>query len=99
VKAGGPRNFRPQKGTGSRQLHMRLVLISDEFDMAFFQGKPLDHRLLLLSPPCPMLLSHQPAWPMPLIHLRDGCVFSARVRPRRHDCYKLGFSLRAGAAI
>ena len=42
-EGGGPRNLPPIKGHGKLARHVGESLMADEFDMSFFQDKPLDH--------------------------------------------------------
>ncbi|MEP6547548.1 MAG: gallate dioxygenase [Gammaproteobacteria bacterium] len=88
-EGGGPRNLPPIKGHGALARHIGQVLMADEFDMSFFQGKPLDHGCFS---PLSMLLPHKPDWPLPIIPLAMG-VLQFPV-PSAARCYKLGQSLR-----
>jgi gallate dioxygenase len=63
--------------------------MADEFDMAFFQGKPLDHGLFS---PLSVLLPHEPQWPTTVVPLQVGVLQFPIPSARR--CYKLGQSLR-----
>jgi gallate dioxygenase len=89
-EGGGPRNLPPIKGHGALARHIGYGLMADEFDMSFFQSKPLDHGCFS---PLSMLLPHKPDWPMPIIPLAMG-VLQFPV-PSAARCYKLGVSLRA----
>ncbi len=88
-EGGGPRNLPPIKGHGALARHIGQVLMAEEFDMSFFQGKPLDHGCFS---PLSMLLPHDPAWPLPIIPLAMG-VLQFPV-PSAARCYKLGLALR-----
>ena len=88
-EGGGPRNLPPIKGHGALARHIGQVLMADEFDMSFFQGKPLDHGCFS---PLSILLPHKPDWPLPIIPLAMG-VLQFPV-PSAARCYKLGLSLR-----
>lgn len=88
-EGGGPRNLPPIKGHAALARHIGQVLMADEFDMSFFQGKPLDHGCFS---PLSMLLPHKPCWPLPIVPLAMG-VLQFPV-PSAARCYKLGLSLR-----
>ena len=42
-EGGGTRDLPPVKGHTGLSHHIGAALMADEFDMSFFQGKPLDH--------------------------------------------------------
>ncbi len=88
-EGGGARNLPPIKGHGALARHIGHSLVADEFDMAFFQGKGLDHGCFS---PLSILLEHKPDWPMPIIPLQMG-VLQFPV-PSAARCYKLGTALR-----
>ena len=88
-EGGGPRDLPPIKGHGALARHIGNALMADEFDMSFFQDKPLDHGCFS---PLSILLPHQPDWPMPIVPLALG-VLQFPV-PSAARCYKLGQSLR-----
>lgn len=88
------------EGAGARDLpsidghpklaaHIGQSLMSEEFDMAFFQDKGLDHGCFSpLSVMCP----HEPKWPVQLVPLQMGVLQFPIPSARR--CYKLGQALR-----
>jgi gallate dioxygenase len=88
-EGGGPRVLPPVKGHPALASHIASGLVADEFDISFFQDKPLDHGCF--SPLC-MLWPHQPAWPGAIIPLQVGVLQIPGPSARR--CYKLGQSLR-----
>jgi gallate dioxygenase len=88
-EGGGPRNLPPIKGHGALARHIGRALMADEFDMSFFQNKPLDHGCFS---PLSILLPHKPDWPVPIVPLAMG-VLQFPV-PSAARCYKLGQSLR-----
>ncbi|NBX54646.1 MAG: gallate dioxygenase [Betaproteobacteria bacterium] len=45
-EGGGPRTVSPASGHLGLSQHIGMSLVADEFDMSFFQGKPVDHGLL-----------------------------------------------------
>ncbi|MDB5662344.1 MAG: protocatechuate 3,4-dioxygenase [Sphingomonas bacterium] len=88
-EGGGPRNLPPIKGHGALARHIGNALMADEFDMSFFQDKPLDHGCFS---PLSILLPHEGGWPMPIVPLQMG-VLQFPV-PSAKRCYALGQSLR-----
>ena len=63
--------------------------MADEFDMSFFQGKPLDHGCFS---PLSMMWPHEPQWPGAIVPLQVG-VLQFPI-PTALRCYKLGQALR-----
>jgi gallate dioxygenase len=63
--------------------------VADEFDLAYFQDKPLDHGCFS---PLSMLWPHHPAWPGAIVPLQIGVLQFPIPSARR--CYRLGQSLR-----
>jgi len=88
-EGGGPRALPPVKGHPALAQHIATGLVADEFDISFFQDKPLDHGCF--SPLC-MLWPHQPAWPGAMIPLQVGVLQVPGPSAKR--CFKLGQSLR-----
>jgi gallate dioxygenase len=88
-EGGGPRPLPPVPGHAALSQHIGASLMADEFDMAFFQGKALDHGVLS---PLSMLLPHDPDWSVPIVPLQVGVVQFPVPSARR--CYKLGAALR-----
>jgi len=88
-EGGGPRDLPPIRGHQELAIHIGKSLMADEFDMSFFQRKPLDHGLFS---PLSMLLPHQPAWPFPVVPLQIGVLQFPVPSARR--CWKLGEALR-----
>ena len=68
-EGGGPRDLPPLQGHTRLAQHIGAALVADEFDMSFFQDRPLDHGCF--SPMC-MLMPHAPAWPIPIVPLQIG---------------------------
>ena len=89
-EGGGPRDLPPIKGHGALARHIGAALMADEFDMSFFQDKPLDHGCFS---PLSILLPHQPDWPIPIVPLQVG-VLQFPV-PSAKRCYNLGQALRS----
>ena len=88
-EGGGARDLPPLKGHTRLAQHIGAALVADEFDMSFFQDRPLDHGCF--SPMC-MLMPHEPAWPIPVVPLQIG-VLQFPI-PSAKRCYRLGQSLR-----
>ncbi|HVR51745.1 MAG TPA: gallate dioxygenase [Pseudorhodoferax sp.] len=88
-EGGGPRDLPPVAGHAALAAHIGRSLVADEFDMSFFQDRPLDHGIFSpLSVMCP----HQPAWPVRLVPLQVGVLQFPVPSARR--CWKLGQALR-----
>lgn len=64
-------------------------LAADEFDLSFFQDKPLDHGCFS---PLSMSMPHETSWPVKIVPLQIG-VLQFPI-PSALRCYKLGLSLR-----
>jgi gallate dioxygenase len=88
-EGGGPRALPPLRGHTALAQHIGAALVADEFDMSFFQDRPLDHGCF--SPMC-MLMPHEPAWPIPIVPLQIGVLQFPVPSARR--CWRLGQSLR-----
>jgi gallate dioxygenase len=88
-EGGGERDLPPVKGHTGLSHHIGAALMADEFDMSFFQGKPLDHGCFS---PLSMMWPHQPQWPGAIVPLQVG-VLQFPI-PSAARCYKLGQSLR-----
>jgi len=88
-EGGGPRDLPPVKGHAALSQHIGASLMADEFDMSFFQDKPLDHGLFS---PLSALLPHNGGWPTQIVPLQIGVLQFPIPTARR--CYKLGQALR-----
>ncbi len=88
-EGGGTRDLPPVNGHAGLSHHIGAALMADEFDMSFFQGKPLDHGCFS---PLSMMWPHTPAWPGAIVPLQVGVLQFPIPSPMR--CYKLGQSLR-----
>jgi gallate dioxygenase len=88
-EGGGPRALPPVRGHVGLSHHIAAGLVADEFDLAYFQDKPLDHGCFS---PLSMLWPHEPAWPGAIVPLQIGVLQFPLPSARR--CYKLGQSLR-----
>ena len=88
-EGGGPRDVPPAHGHLGLSQHIATALVADEFDMSFFQGKPVDHGFLS---PLSMLGDAQGPWPGQVVPLQVG-VLQLPV-PSARRMWKLGQSLR-----
>ncbi|MRT27880.1 gallate dioxygenase [Herbaspirillum sp. CAH-3] len=88
-EGGGARKLPPVGGQAALARHIGSSLMADEFDMAFFQNKPLDHGCFS---PLSILWPHQEGWPGQIIPLQVGVLQFPIPTARR--CYKLGQGLR-----
>ncbi|RVU05709.1 gallate dioxygenase [Novosphingobium umbonatum] len=88
-EGGGPRKIAPVKGHLGLASHIGFSLVADEFDMSFFQGKPVDHGFLS---PLGMLGDDNGPWQGAVVPLQVGVLQLPIPNARR--CYKLGKSLR-----
>jgi hypothetical protein len=92
-EGGGARDLPPARRPPGAGAHIGRSLMADEFDMSFFQDKPLDHGCFSpLSLLCPararVALARSPSW----CRCRSACC-SSRCR-RRGAAGKLGQALR-----
>ena len=88
-EGGGARNLPPVPGHAALSRHIGASLMADEFDMSFFQDKPLDHGCFS---PLSLLWPHEQSWPGSLVPLQVGVLQFPVPSARR--CYKLGQGLR-----
>ncbi|WP_153135509.1 gallate dioxygenase [Paraburkholderia agricolaris] len=88
-EGGGARDLPPIKGHSGLAAHIGNSLMTDEFDMSFFQNKALDHGCFS---PLSMLCPHTPEWPVKLVPLQMGVLQLPVPSARRF--YKLGQALR-----
>jgi len=88
-EGGGPRDLPPIMGHTGLARHIATSLVADEFDMSFFQKKPLDHGCFS---PLSMMWEDISQWPCAIVPLQVGILQCPVPSARR--CYKLGQSLR-----
>jgi gallate dioxygenase len=88
-EGGGPRNLPPLTGHPKLAAHIGNALFSEEFDLSFFQEKPLDHGAFS---PLSVMWPHEPSWPAPIVPLQIGVIQFPIPSAKR--CYKLGLALR-----
>jgi len=88
-EGGGPRDYPAVTGHAELARHIAMALTADEFDMSFFQKKPLDHGFFS---PLSMISPDGDGWPGTVVPLQVGVLQLPIPNARR--CYKLGKSLR-----
>jgi gallate dioxygenase len=95
-EGGGARDLPPVGGHAALARHIGESLMADEFDMSFFQDKPLDHGCFS---PLSIMWPHQKAaegtqgsWPGTIVPLQCGVLQFPVPSARR--CFKLGQGLR-----
>jgi gallate dioxygenase len=89
-EGGGVRDLPPAPGHPALAQHIGASLVADEFDMSFFQDKPLDHGFF--SPMSVLLERANDQWPTTVVPLQVG-VLQFPI-PTAARCYKLGQALR-----
>jgi gallate dioxygenase len=85
----GPRDLPPVKGHPALAAHIGRSLMADEFDMSFFQHRPLDHGCFS---PLSVLCPHHGGWPVSIVPLQMGVLQFPVPSARRF--YNLGKALR-----
>jgi gallate dioxygenase len=88
-EGGGPRPLPAIKGHPALAKHIANGLVADEFDLAFFQAKGLDHGVFS---PLSIMLPHENGWPVAIVPLQVGVLQFPIPTARR--CFALGRSLR-----
>jgi gallate dioxygenase len=90
-EGGGARDLPPVAGHAALARHIGQSLMADEFDMSFFQQKPLDHGCFS---PLSILWPHEKdgGWPGSIVPLQVGVLQFPVPSARR--CFKLGQGLR-----
>jgi gallate dioxygenase len=88
-EGGGPRQLPPVKGHPALARHIAMALTAEEFDLAYFQGKPLDHGCFS---PLSVMWPHAHGWPGAIVPLQVGVLEFPTPTARR--CFKLGQCLR-----
>ena len=88
-EGGGARDLPPIKGHPKLASHLGHSLVADEFDMSFYQHRPLDHGIFS---PLSVLVPHKPEWPVAVVPLAMGVLQFPVPSARRF--YKLGQALR-----
>ncbi len=88
-EGGGPRDLPPLQGHPGLAKHIATGLVADEFDLAYFQAKDLDHGCFS---PLSVLWPHNGGWPGAIVPLQVGVLEFPIPTARR--CFKLGRSLK-----
>ena len=88
-EGGGARALPPVKGHAALAAHVGECLSADEFDLSFFQERPLDHGCFS---PLSMMWAREEGWPGAIVPLQVG-VLQFPI-PTALRCYKLGQALR-----
>jgi gallate dioxygenase len=90
-EGGGARDLPPVGGHAALARHIGQSLMADEFDMSFFQDKPLDHGCFS---PLSIMWPHDKdgGWPGSIVPLQCGVLQFPVPSARR--CFKLGQGLR-----
>lgn len=88
-EGGGPRRLPPINGHPGLARHVATGLVADEFDLAYFQAKGLDHGCFS---PLSLLWPHEREWPGAIVPLQVGVLQFPIPSARR--CFKLGRALR-----
>jgi gallate dioxygenase len=89
-EGGSPRRLPAIKGDPKLAAHIASSLVTDEFDLSYFQDKPLDHGFF--SPMSVLLDRPDGQWPTKIVPLQVG-VLQFPI-PTAARCYKLGKALR-----
>lgn len=85
----GVRKLPPIRGHPELAAHLADALVNDEFDIAVFQDRPLDHGV---NSPLTLLWPHEPDWPGALVPIEVNVI--QYPLPTALRCYKLGQSIR-----
>jgi gallate dioxygenase len=88
-EGGGPREYPPVAGHPGLARHIGSSLFADEFDISFFQKKPIDHGLFS---PLSMMTDRGKSWNGAVIPFQVGVLQFPIPTARR--CYRLGKALR-----
>lgn len=85
----GLRDLPAVRGDVQLQTHVAESLVNDEFDIATFQERPLDHGC---ASPLPLLWPHRPDWPGTLVPIAVNVLQFPLPTARR--CWRLGQAVR-----
>lgn len=88
-EGGGPRKLPDVQAHGDLARHIGQSMMGEEFDMSFFQSRPLDHGCLS---PLSVMWPSEGGWPGKIIPLAVG-VLQFPI-PSALRCYKFGQALR-----
>jgi gallate dioxygenase len=89
-EGGGARDLPAVKGDPRLAAHIATSLVTDEFDLSYFQDKPLDHGFF--SPMSVLLDRPDGQWPARVVPLQVGVL--QHPVPTAARCFKLGQALR-----
>ena len=89
-EGGGARNLPAVPGNPALAAHIAQSLVTEEFDLSYFQDKPLDHGFF--SPMSVLLDRADDTWPTTIVPLQIG-VLQFPI-PTAARCYKMGKALR-----
>lgn len=85
----GQRPLPPIRGDLDLQIHIAESLVNDEFDIATFQDRPLDHGC---ASPLPLLWPHAQGWPGRVVPIAINVLQFPL--PTAARCWKLGQAVR-----
>ena len=85
----GLRGLPDIRGNVDFQAHIGESLVNDEFDLAFFQNKPIDHGI---ASPLPLLWPHDPDWPGTVVPIAINVL--QYPLPTAQRCYRLGQAVK-----
>lgn len=85
----GLRGLPDIRGDVDFQAHIGECLVNDEFDLAFFQNRPIDHGI---ASPLPLLWPHDPDWPGTVVPIAINVLQYPLPTARR--CFRLGQAVR-----
>ena len=85
----GKRPLPAIRGNLELSTHIIESLVTDEFDIATFYDRPLDHGVFS---PLPLLLPHDPVWPTALVPVFINVI--QHPMPTVQRCFKLGQAVR-----
>ena len=85
----GKRPLPPVPGHPQLAKHLAEQLVNEEFDLAVFQDKPLDHGVFS---PLPLLWPHQQGWPGAIVPIKVNVI--QYPLPTAMRCFKLGQAIR-----
>jgi gallate dioxygenase len=77
------------QGHAALAAHVADALVNDEFDIATFQDRPLDHGC---NSPLALMWPHEPAWPGAILPIAINVL--QYPLPTAARCYKLGQAVR-----
>lgn len=88
-EGGGPRRLPVIDGHAELAAHVGRCMMAEEFDLSFFQHKPLDHGVFS---PLSVMWPHGNGWPGAIVPLQVGVLQCPVPSPRR--CWRFGQALR-----